>query len=296
MEVCMKRFSFIFLLMLIVISGCAKKSQIKQSNTTAILHGWVFNVENGNPVKDVKIMLFNEKDTLVINSPTGKFSFQTKPGTYTVSVTKKGFLSEQNKISLTSTKEYKYDIILKKEIPLSPEQKEAQKHLALGIDLFKKGKFVEAKKELMIADSLTPKDNAITHNLTEVNKKISSIVDSLFNEGNALEKKKKFEDAYTVCQSILTYEPDNKNAQEKIDSINKIILAKQQPTPKPYVKTKTKKVNVENIYKQGLALYSKGKYREAIGKFNTVLRYSPSHKGARTYLKKAKVRLKALGG
>ena len=289
----MKSYILVITILLLFLFGCTKTTDVKKSEKGVLLTGYVFNVETGNPVKNAKISLIGVKDTLTIYSPKGKYIFDITPGSYTLRIEKKGFETGEQTFKFSQKKDYQYDYILLKEKELTPLEKEAQVHLTNAVAAFNEGDLKKAKSELSIADSLTPNNVMVEEYQKKVNEKISLVVNSLYKEALGLEEKKKNKDALKIYEEILSYEPDNKKAKERLAAINELLTAKPKPKPEPKPKPA---VNVETIYKQGLSLFSQGKYKAAIAKFNTVLRYKSNHSGAKTYRKKAQSRLKALGG
>ena len=76
---------------------------------------------------------------------------------------------------------------------------------------------------------------------------------------------------------------------------------KKAPVKKKVVKKKSPKrkkptVSISKLYSQGIQAYLKGNYKRAVYLFNKVRRINPNYKNVRSYLRKAKLRLKALGG
>ena len=77
-----------------------------------------------------------------------------------------------------------------------------------------------------------------------------------------------------------------------------------KPKAKPRKKTIKKKiytnkkprVSLSKLYSQGIQAYLSGNYKKAVNLFTRISRINPNYKNVRTYLKKAKLRLRALGG
>ncbi len=293
----MKRYGIMAMALLLMTIGCAKKQGIR-SEKGVLLSGYVFNVETGNPVKNARVVLEGAKDTISITTPSGKYMFDVEPGIYNLVIEKKGFEKGQQKLKFSTKREYSFDYILMKEIPLTPEQKEAQQRLQSAMAAFTEGDVLKAKGELTIAAGLDPYNKMVTEYREKVNARIAEIADSLFTEGRSLEAAKKNNSALEVYEKVLSYQPDHADASARISAIKKALAEKPKPKPKPSDGgTKPKPtVNVDAVYQQGISLFSQGKYKSAIAKFNTVLKYQPGHSGAKTYRSKAQKRLKALGG
>jgi tetratricopeptide (TPR) repeat protein len=298
----MKRYMMILgctLVLLLILTGCTKKQGI-QSEKGALLTGYVFNVETGNPVKNVDVSLQGAKDTVSITAPAGRYVFDVEPGTYTLVIEKEGFEKGEQKLKFSTKREYNFDYILVKEIPLTPEQKEAQERLQTAMAAFTEGDILKAKSELTTAAGLDPENRLVTEYTEKVDARIAAVADSLYKEGLGLEAGKKNSDALKIYEKVLRYQPDYANAKERIAAINKLLAEKAKPKPEPKPDDGGSKpkptVNVDAIYQQGISLFSQGKYKAAIAKFNTVLKYEPGHSGAKTYRSKAQKRLKALGG
>ena len=296
----MKRHIILGSVLFLFLFGCAKKQGIK-SEKGVLLSGYVFNVETGNPVKNANISIQGAKDTISIKTPTGRYVFDVAPGLYTLVIEKKGFKKGEQKLKLTTKREYSFDYILVKEIPLTPEQKQAQERLQAAMAAFTEGSVLKAKNELNIAAGLDPNNKLVMEYIAKVDGRIAEIADSLFKEGLSLEGAKKNKGALKVYAAVLSYQPDHADAKGRIDALNRLLAEKPKPKPKPKpsdggTKPKPKPVNVDALYQQGISLFSQGKYKAAIGKFNAVLRHKPGHSGAKTYRAKAQKRLKALGG
>lgn len=290
----MRNFS-ILMLIIIMSLGCAKRGEVSSSDQQATIRGYVFNVEDGKLIPDLKMLLMGSKDTTKIVSPSGKYIFKVEPGNYTLKIQKKGFETGNLSLDLNKPEDYKKDFILIKKKKLTPEEQAAQQHFKIGVTAFNEGNFNKAKTKFEFAYRLNPHDSLIVEYIEKTNNEISIIVDSLFKNALTQEAEKKNEKAIETYNNILSYEPQNEKAQKRIDEIEKLIAEKNKPEPRPEPKPQPK-VNVENVYKQGLSLFSQGKYRAAIEKFNTILRYKPNHSGAKSYRKKAQTRLKALEG
>jgi tetratricopeptide (TPR) repeat protein len=291
----MKKTTFLFLITFLLFWSCAKRSQVSSTSEGPTIRGYVFNVEDGNLVPNLKLTLLGSKDTTRIISPTGKYLFKIEPGEYILRIQKEGFETENLTLNLSEPKDYKRDFILMKKKELTPEEQAAQQHFKIGVTAFNEGNFNKARTEFDFANKLNPDDTLTLKYIEKTNNKISDIVNSLFKVALQQEAKKQNKNAIETYKSILGYEPENEKAKERIDEIEKLIASKSKPKTKPKPKPKPT-VNVENVYKQGLSLFSQGKYKAAIAKFNTVLKYKPNHSGARSYKKKAQTRLKALGG
>lgn len=290
----MRKFSILMLITIMSI-GCAKRGEVSSSKKQSTIRGYVFNVEDGNLIPDLKLSFIGSKDSTKIISSSGKYLFKFEPGSYILKIEKKGFETEKISLNLNTPKDYKKDFILMKKKKLTPEQQAAQQHFKIGMTAYNEGNLKKAKTEFDFANKLNPEDSLIVDYIEKTNNEISTIVDSLFKIALTQEAEKKNEEAIETYNNILSYEPQNEKAQKRIGEIEKLIADKNKPQPQPEPKPQPK-VNVENVYKQGLSLFSQGKYRAAIAKFNTVLRYKPNHSGARSYKKKAQTRLKALGG
>jgi len=84
--------------------------------------------------------------------------------------------------------------------------------------------------------------------------------------------------------------------------VKKKIVTKPKTTVKKKIVTKKKtvrkkpKINLSKLYSQGIQAYLAGDYKKAVYLFKRVSRVNPNYKNVRTYLKKAELRLKALGG
>jgi tetratricopeptide (TPR) repeat protein len=294
----MKQCIILALSFVLILAGCAKKQGIR-SEKGVLLTGYIFDVETGNPVKNASVSLVGEKETLKLDAPSGKYVFDVEPGTYTLVIEKKGFEKGEQQLKFSTKREYNFDYILMKEIPLTPEQKEAQERLQAAMAAFTEGDVLKAKSELTTAMSLDPNNKMAAEQLVKVDARIAEIADSLYKEGLSLEGAKKNNDALKVYEKVLSYQSEHGDAKARIDAINKLLAEKPNPKPKPSdggETPKPKPVNVDAIYQQGISLFSQGNYKAAIGKFNTVLKYQPGHSGAKTYRDKAQKRLKALGG
>jgi len=290
----MKKNILFIALLALVIQSCAKRTDIGQSKGVA-LTGYIFNVETGNPVKNAKILLAGSKDTLSITSATGKYAFDVPVGVYNLIIEKKGLQTSENKIKLAVKKDYNFDIILLTKRELTPQEKEAQVHLTNAVSAFNDGDIKKANDEIVTAFKLTPENKTVVEYTTKISERLGTAVDSLFTLTLALQSEKKNEEALKALEELLKLDPENKEALDKLNSIKTLLAEKPKPKPEPKPKSKPE-VNVESIYKEGLSLFSQGKYKVAIGKFNTVLNYRPGHSGAKTYRAKAQKRLKALGG
>ena len=85
--------------------------------------------------------------------------------------------------------------------------------------------------------------------------------------------------AIDAFNSILKKDPSNQEAQ------NLMAMCKNNQSEQ-----------VDEIFNQGIRLYSDEKYNLAIKEFDTILKANPAHKGALEYKTRAQERLKALEG
>jgi len=173
---------------------------------------------------------------------------------------------------------------------------------------YDEGKINEAIKQLETVIKLNPEHKKAREYLTRVREKLAAIkkeevarrdresIDKHYFQGIDYYAEGKFQKAIKEWEEVLKIEPTHAGAKEYLEKArDKIVQAGSQKRKTKSTTRKAEEEKAEVYYKQGINYYVAGKFKEAIGQWEEVLKMEPSHKGAIEYIAKAKERLKISG-
>lgn len=164
-------------------------------------------------------------------------------------------------------------------------QKEIEKlniAIATGKEALEEKKYDEALDFFEQALIYDKENIEITQLKNNVQKKIKiTEVTGFYTDGLLSMKKGRYYAAINYFNKVLEINPEHENAKEYKG------LAK-----KSHEKQATTRIAINNSYKNGLQMYEKWQYDDAIQKLEEVLVLNPDHKEAQKFLQQAKVRLR----
>ncbi len=121
-------------------------------------------------------------------------------------------------------------------------------------------------------------------------------VDSMLEYANTLEDSGKLSDAYYYYNKVVAFDSLNETALAKIEAIDTRISQKEKGVSKRTSKPAQKSAEeIEEIYASAISKFLAEEYNGALSLLKTVLKYQPTHEGAKNYLVRTKARLKAIG-
>ena len=169
-------------------------------------------------------------------------------------------------------------------------------------------KINEAIKQLEEVIKLNPEHKKAGEYLVRAKERLAAIkkeegarrlresIDKHYFQGIDYYAEGEFKKAIKEWEEVLRIEPAHAGAKEYLEKAkDKIVQAGSQKRKTKAAARKHEEEKVEVYYKQGINYYVAGKFKEAIGQWEEVLKMEPSHKGAIEYIAKAKERLKISG-
>ena len=112
---------------------------------------------------------------------------------------------------------------------------------------------------------------------------------------STLEDSGKLADAYYYYNKVVVFDSLNETALAKIEAIDTRISQKGKGVSKQTGKPAQKSAEeIEEIYESAISKFLAEDYNGALSLLKTVLKYQPTHEGAKNYLGRTKARLKVL--
>jgi len=287
----------------------ANTSFIRGAPSAGILAGSVTDVATGAPLVARISLVGTGKPSIKTERGAGIYAIHIEPGTYVVRVVAEGYKWKQVTARVLSGKTTALNIALSPKIPPAVVQ-EIKRRLNDGYNYYLAGNYRRAISEWSRVQELNPGNKKAKDYLNTARQKVAELIASLRSSALTYEGEGRLGMAVSKWNEVLSLDPLNKEAKTSIASLRARVAAKKpkprpkpKPKPKPRPKPKPKptvkqpsKEEIEATYKAGVSLYLSGKYKQAISKFQQVLKANPNHSGAKNYLQKARARLKAIEG
>jgi tetratricopeptide (TPR) repeat protein len=237
----------------------------------------------------------------------GEASAVLKPGIYPVKVN-----SSPKYAPLTTAvevpakeKEIKVEIRLR----YSKEYLDYINILDRARDLLKKNDIKNAEIEVSKALKMFPDDEEGLRVRDSVQIKKSDFIKEYSMRANNYLAQRRYQDAISELQRILSFDEGNQDVRRRIDSIRTVMLQErrkaEQPTERPVITTPPQakpkpaqpeeKVSAPELVDRGKKLFFEGKYREAKTYFERALKLDPTNKEAKFYLEKCESYIKMMG-
>ncbi len=121
-------------------------------------------------------------------------------------------------------------------------------------------------------------------------------IGSLLDYARALEDSGKLADAYYYYNKVVAIDSLNETALAQMEEADSRLFQKKKDVSKQ--KSKTAKISAEEIermYSTAVSKFLDEDYNGALSLLKTVLKYQPTHEGAKNYLVRTEARLKILG-
>jgi len=173
---------------------------------------------------------------------------------------------------------------------------------------YDEGKINEAIKQLEAVMKLNPEHKKARDYLVRAKERLAAIkkeegarrdresIDKHYFQGIDYYAEGEFQKAIKEWEEVLRMEPTHAGAKDYLEKAkDKIVQAGSQKRKTKAAAKRHEEEKMEVYYKQGINYYVAGKFKEAIGQWEEVLKVEPSHKGAIEYIAKARERLKISG-
>ncbi|MGM0441838.1 MAG: hypothetical protein ACQEQC_05420 [Elusimicrobiota bacterium] len=108
-------------------------------------------------------------------------------------------------------------------------------------------------------------------------------IDNYLDQAAELQKQGKHQKAIEVWEKVLSEEPEHQEAKQGIET-SKAALEEEIPDG-------VDEKRIEEMYREGLILYSEGRYNDAISQWQRVLNLAPEHERAKQNIKSAREKL-----
>lgn len=289
----------------------ANSSVIRMAPSPGILAGSVTDEASGTPLVARVSLVGTGKPSIRTEGGAGIFAIHIEPGTYVVRVVAQGYKWKQASVRVLSGRTTTLNIVLTPKIPPAVV-KEIKMRLNDGYNYYLAGNYRRALSEWNRVLQLDPRNKKAKNYLNTVGQKVAGLIASLRASALTYQGQGKLQSAVNRWNEVLGLDPVNEEAKTSIASLKARLAAiakrkpperkppkKKPPKKKPPKKPPAKKISkaeIEAMYKSGVSLYLAGKYKQAIGKFQQVLKADSGHSGAKSYLQKARARLKAIEG
>ncbi|RKZ20341.1 hypothetical protein DRQ18_06570 [bacterium] len=264
-----------------------------------VIAGKVSDVKTGQPLV-AKITIIKEATKKKLkpfySSAMGVFRVRLPEGRYIIHCEADNYEPKRYRVRVIRDKVIRLNVMLKRK--LTQEELLAEKYAREGIDFFNKGEYVKARERFKKALSYNPSNALATDYLKKTELAIDKLVEDLKNKAIAMERRDP-KGAIELWKKVLYYRPGHKEALDRIKALQALLAPKKPAPRKPAAKPskpkpapkKLSKAEINKLYRNGVELYMKGKYAEAVKIFEEVLKHDPNHKGAKKFLKKAKSKL-----
>ncbi len=261
----------------------------------------------GKPVAGSRIESTDNMFPPLLTDNFGEASAVLKPGIYPVKVN-----SSPKYAPLTTAvevpakeKEIKVEIRLR----YSKEYLDYINILDRARDLLKKNDIKNAEIEVSKALKMFPDDEEGLRVRDSVQIKKSDFIKEYSMRANNYLAQRRYQDAISELQRILSFDEGNQDVRRRIDSIRTVMLQErrkaEQPTERPVITTPPQakpkpaqpeeKVSAPELVDRGKKLFFEGKYREAKTYFERALKLDPTNKEAKFYLEKCESYIKMMG-
>jgi len=170
---------------------------------------------------------------------------------------------------------------------------------------YDEGKIDEAIKMLEEAIKLNPEHKKAREFLARAKERLAAIrkeeeagrrresIDKHYFQGIDYYAEGQFKKAIKEWEAVLMLDPAHSGAKEYLEKArDKIASANSRREKRQGTARRAKEEKVEVYYRQGINYYLAGKFKDAIGQWEEVLKIEPSHNSAKEYIAKAKERLK----
>jgi tetratricopeptide (TPR) repeat protein len=289
----------------------ANNSFMYREVVPGVIAGAVTDQSTGRPLVATVTLRGSNKPGIKSSPSDGSYQIYADPGSYAVRVFANGYKWVQSNVRVASRRTSQLDFALEPKI--APEVAiEIKKRLSDGYNYYLAGNYAAAISNWQTVLKLDAGNEQAQAYMDLATQRVTELIASHRALALTYQGQGKLQMAANEWEEVLKLDPDNSEATSSLATVRAQIAErarvaeKPKPKPKPKPTTPTEKpkekpkeapkVDVEATYKAGISFYLKGQYKQAIAKFEQVLKANPNHSGAKSYLAKAKARLKAIEG
>ncbi len=297
----------------------ANNSFMYREKVPGVIAGKVTEKGSGKPLVATVSLRGSNKPGVKSSAADGSYAIYADPGTYNVRVFASDYKWMQADIRVVSGRTSAFDVALEPKI--APEvAMEIKKRLSDGYNYYLSGNYRSAISEWQTVTRLDPGNEQAKTYMDLVTQRVTELIASHRSLAITYQGQGRLEQAASEWEEVLKLSPDNAEAATSLASLRariaeqtRVVEVPKKTTPPPTPPKKetpppkkeeppkketppAPKVDVDAAYKAGISFYLKSQYKQAIAKFEEVLRADPGHSGAKSYLAKAKARLKAIEG
>jgi hypothetical protein len=232
---------------------------------------------------------------------TGTFGASLPPGSYTIRISKSGYVDHITNVLVKAGLKTKLVFNLHKtQEALKAEEKKhrIKTYLKQGKTYYYEDNLGAAKVAFRMVLSLDPSHAEAQAYLANIEPRRQELITRYTTEAQSSEAAKALPRAIEFWQKVLALDPENMVAKTAISKLQKqLVPTKEPPTKKPAKKLvgkKSTKEEVESLYKKGVTYFAAERYDDALKLFKRVLVLNPNHKGARDYKKRTEARIEVL--
>jgi tetratricopeptide (TPR) repeat protein len=288
-----------------------------QAPCLGVIAGKVTDRTSGVPLGATVGLREVEQPGVKSSTTDGSYALYVESGTYAVRAVSTGYKWRQARVPVLPGKTTSLDFPLGSKVS-STVANEINKRLTDGYNYYLAGNYAGAIAEWNRVLGLSPNHRKAKNYLAAVGQKVAGLAAGHRSSALTYESQARYSMAINEWNEVLKLDPQNQEAKNSIASLQARMeaqaraaeAAKKPIAEKPVAKPPAQappvaqkqpvapvvKAPVESIYKEGVSLYLAGKYKQAIAKFEEVLKIDPNHAGAKSYLGKAQARLKAIEG
>jgi tetratricopeptide (TPR) repeat protein len=238
----------------------------------------------------------------------GTFSLNLPAGNYTIIVSRIGYVDYKAKINVKPNVQSKLVFNMQKteearRLEQAARERDAsiRNHLAQGKIYFAEGNLAQAKAAFEMVLSLDPGNIEAQESLGALELRRANLIAYHTSEAKTLTQAKNYTQAIQSWQKVLALDPNNAEAKNAVAALRQLTSAPAQKPAKPAKQPapsapKVSAAEIENLYKNGVSLFTSEKYDEALNVFKRVLALNPNHVGAKEYKKRTEARLRVLKG
>jgi|GEM_PF-424109 len=299
----------------------ANNSFMYREVVPGVIAGTVLDQSTGLPLVATVSLRGSNKPGIKSAADDGRYQIYADPGSYAVRVFANGYKWLQANVRVAPGRTSTLDFALEPKI--APEVAlEIKKRLSDGYNYYLSGNYGAAISNWQAVLKVDPGNEQAQAYMELATQRVTELIASHRALALTYQGQGKLEMAAGEWEEVLKLDPENAEATTSLSTLRariaeeaRVAEASRRPPPTrtpprtepprtepprtepPRVEPRKEPgADVEATYKAGISFYLKGQYKQAIAKFEAVLKADPGHSGAKSYLAKARARLKAIEG